>query len=99
MIEKMLGGAVEDIVLDTIVDRVNELKASRQWEKLFAETNEFILTKVDNGDLLLGDIAVLLSGDDIRQLARDSKQESKFSDTLRSIYYGFPFSERELILI
>lgn len=78
MIEKMLGGAVEDIVLDTIVDRVNELKASRQWEKLFAETNEFILTKVDNGDLLLGDIAVLLSGDDIRQLARDSKQESKF---------------------
>lgn len=73
MIEKMLGGAVEDIVLDTIVDRVNELKASRPWEKLFAETNEFILTKVDNGDLLLGDIAVLLSGDDIRQLARDSK--------------------------
>lgn len=67
-----------DLVLDKGKSIISEYKEKKQWKKLFVDTNEFLLKKVEQGDKLLDEISEYLTSDEIKRVARNLTQESKY---------------------
>lgn len=81
MIEAIVGMTIEkagELVLDSAVNRISEYKEKKEWEKLFVDTNEFLLKKVERGDVLLEEISTFLTSKEIKQIASNLSQKSKY---------------------
>ena len=97
---------VGELFIDKAIEKVTEYKEKKQWEVLFVNTNEFLLKEVEKGDLLIEEIAVLLSSDDMKKLAVKINQESKYElhDRLHSelkaimINYEIPANQAEFYI-
>lgn len=67
-----------EMVLDTAINKISEYKEKKKWETLFVDTNEFLLKKVERGDELLNKISEYLSSEEIKQIALNLTQDSKY---------------------
>lgn len=68
-----------ELVLNSATTKITEYREKKEWEKLFINTNEFLLKKVDRGDEILEEIASYLTSEEIKQIASNLTQESKYA--------------------
>ena len=67
-----------ELVLDKAINKFSEYQEKKQWEQIFVDANEFLLKKVEKGDLLLKDISEYLTSDELKQVASRLTQENKY---------------------
>ena len=68
-----------ELVLSVAIDKITDYKDKKQWEKLFIDTSEFLLKKVESGDRIIDEIAELLSKEEMKQVAAKMSAESKYA--------------------
>lgn len=67
-----------ELVLNKALEKVESYKEKKQWEELFVNTNEFLLKQVEFGDMIIEEIADLLSGEDMKKVAMNVSEESEY---------------------
>lgn len=85
MMESKLGEKFGELVLDTALSKIKEYKSKKEWNKLFVNTGEFFLKNVEGAEFIIEDMSVLLSKENMKELARKTDEGSKY--LLRSTLY------------
>lgn len=85
MAEGIVAEKAGEIVLGTAINKLDEYKNKKEWSKLFVNTGEFFLKQVESGENIIEDMSVLLSGDNMKELAKKTDEESKY--LLRNTLY------------
>lgn len=85
MIGKTVAEKTGELVLNTAINKLNEYKSKKEWKDLFINTGEFFLKQVDGGEQIIEDMSVLLSSENMKELAKKTDEGSKYS--LRSILH------------
>lgn len=95
-----------ELVLRVASDKIADYKEKKQWQKLFIDTNEFLLKTVESGEKIIGEIAELLSKEEMKQAATKISAESAyaFKDKLYEeltqlmLKYEIPANEAEFYI-
>lgn len=79
--EKVVEKVVEktgEIVLETAINKLIAYKNKKEWSKLFINTGEFFLQQVEGGDNIVEDMSVLLSRENMKELAKKTDEGSRY---------------------
>lgn len=85
MLEEMVGEKIGELILSVATDKLSEYKNKKEWSNLFVNTGEFFLKEVECGEHIIEDMSLLLSSENMKQLAKKSEKESKY--LLRNTLY------------
>lgn len=85
MEELIVTEKIGELVLGAAINKLGEYRSKKEWSKLFVNTGEFFLKEVESGERIIEDIAVLLSKENMKELAKKTDEESKY--LLRSTIY------------
>lgn len=101
MIEEKVVEKTGEIVLEAAINKLNAYK--KEWSKLFIDAGEFFLQQVEGGDNIVDNMSVLLSRENMKELAKRTDEGSRYllKDTLHRemgnlmLRYEIPAQEAE----
>ena len=85
MEELVVAEKIGEIVLGAAINKLGEYKSKKEWNKLFVNTGEFFLKEVECGEQIIEDISIILSKENMKELAQKTGEESKY--LLRNTMY------------
>lgn len=97
---------IEKLLLDVASSKLREYKDKKEWDKLFVNAGEFFSKKVEGGERIIEDVSLLLSQENMKELAEKTREASKFwlKDTLHRelkrlmLQYEIPDQEAEFYI-
>lgn len=78
MEELVVAEKIGEIVLGAAINKLGEYKSKKEWNKLFVNTGEFFLKEVECGERIIEDISLLLSRENMKELAKKTDEGSKY---------------------
>lgn len=104
--ELLVTEKVGELFLGAATNKLNEYKSKKEWQKLFVNMGENFLKVVEGGEQILEDMAVLLSKDNMKELAKKTDEGSKYllRDTIYAelkklmLTYEIPAQEAEFYI-
>ena len=85
MEELVVAEKVGELVLGAAINKLGEYKSKKEWSQLFVNTGEFFLKEVECGERIIEDISLLLSRENMKELAKKTDEGSKY--LLRNTIY------------
>ena len=85
MEELVVAEKIGELVLGAAINKLGEYKSKKEWSQLFVNTGEFFLKEVECGERIIEDISLLLSRENMKELAKKTDEGSKY--LLRNTIY------------